>query len=307
MHLNEIRVSVGLPVYNGEHGIHKAIRSLLCQSHKNLEIVISDNASTDGTKEICSDYCGKDARLRYIRQSSNRGPVANFKTVLELANGEYFMWLGHDDELSPTYIEECLQYFLTTQGAALVAGQAIYERDGTEVYRGKEINICDASGAERLISYYRSVSDNGTFYGLMRRENLLQCQFRAVMGSDWLNIAAIAFTGNVATLSTVFVRRALGGSSASYEKICAALGLPRIQAHFPHVTIAICAATDIVWRARHFRSIGMGDRVKLAWRAQRIIRLRHGSSLLGILRKVGILMSKSLHGRARQLKAAIFG
>ncbi len=87
-------VSVGLPVYNGGDNIAQTIKSLLAQDYANFELVISDNASTDRTPEVCREYAKKDPRVRYHRNSTNIGAIKNFNHVFKLSSGEYFMWAG---------------------------------------------------------------------------------------------------------------------------------------------------------------------------------------------------------------------
>ena len=91
------KVSIGMPVYNGEPFIREALDSLLAQTFTDFELIISDNASTDKTEQICREYAAKDKRIRYIRQEINRGAAANFQYVLDEAVGEYFMWAAADD------------------------------------------------------------------------------------------------------------------------------------------------------------------------------------------------------------------
>lgn len=104
------RISVGMPVYNGEKYISDAIDSLLLQTYTDFELIISDNASSDGTEKICLEYAKKDSRIRYVRQIKNQGGFCNFKFVLDEARGEYFMWLAHDDYIEPdSYLEKLVQ------------------------------------------------------------------------------------------------------------------------------------------------------------------------------------------------------
>jgi glycosyltransferase involved in cell wall biosynthesis len=97
-------VSLGLPVYNGEKYLRRAIDSLLAQDYENLELIISDNASTDRTVEICQEYQLKDRRVHYYRNEKNMGGAWNFNRVLELARGEFFMWTADDDIWKPEFI-----------------------------------------------------------------------------------------------------------------------------------------------------------------------------------------------------------
>ena len=100
-------VSIGMPVYNGEKFIREALDSLLAQTFTDFELIISDNASTDSTEAICREYAAKDARIRYIRHSENKGPAANFQFVLDGAVGKYFMWAAADDVWHPTFVAKC--------------------------------------------------------------------------------------------------------------------------------------------------------------------------------------------------------
>jgi len=112
-------VSIGMPVNNGERFISQALDSLLAQTHGNFELIISDNASTDATGNICKEYSAKDKRIRYHRNDENRGAMANFGLVLGCARGEYFMWAASDDLWEPTYIERLLQSLLAAPNAVL--------------------------------------------------------------------------------------------------------------------------------------------------------------------------------------------
>src|ERR1035438_9843576 len=91
------RVSIGLPVYNGENYLDPALNSILRQDYSDLELIISDNASTDATGNICREYAAKDPRIRYYRNETNIGASANFNCLVKLARGEYFKWAAHDD------------------------------------------------------------------------------------------------------------------------------------------------------------------------------------------------------------------
>ncbi len=114
------RVSIGMPVYNGEKFIRDALDSLLAQTFSDFELIISDNASTDDTEAICRDYAAKDVRIRYVRQAENLGAAANFKFVLDEAVGEYFMWAAHDDRRSTIAIERMLEVFNADENVGLV-------------------------------------------------------------------------------------------------------------------------------------------------------------------------------------------
>jgi glycosyltransferase involved in cell wall biosynthesis len=123
-----------VPVFNGEDYIGQALDSLLAQSYTTLEINICDNASTDGTEEICRLYCAKDGRIRYHRNSRNLGILPNWRRTLDLASGDYFMWGAHDDRWSENYLETLLHCLLDNPKSILAAGKTVYV-DETGVMR----------------------------------------------------------------------------------------------------------------------------------------------------------------------------
>lgn len=102
-------LSIGLPVFNGENYLAGALESLLAQTYGDFEIVISDNASTDGTESICRACEALDQRIRYYRNGRNRGSAWNFNQVFALSSGEYFKWAAHDDLCAPEYLERCVE------------------------------------------------------------------------------------------------------------------------------------------------------------------------------------------------------
>lgn len=103
------RLSVGLPVYNGQNYLSKSLDALLAQSYSEFELIISDNASTDGTEEICRHYAAMDPRIRYLRQPRNIGAVPNHNFVLREARGELFKWASHDDLYGPDLLARCVE------------------------------------------------------------------------------------------------------------------------------------------------------------------------------------------------------
>ena len=103
------KVSIGLPVYNGERFLRLKLESILNQTYKNFELIISNNGSTDMTHKICSKYAEKDSRIIYFHHKMNKDATWNFKFVLDKAEGDYFMWTAVDDMLLPTFIEKNLE------------------------------------------------------------------------------------------------------------------------------------------------------------------------------------------------------
>jgi glycosyltransferase involved in cell wall biosynthesis len=103
------RLTIGLPVYNGANFLAESLESLLGQTYDDLEIVISDNASTDGTADICQEYANKDSRIRYIRQPYNIGMIRNHQFVMRQATGELFKLASHDDLYARDLLKKCIE------------------------------------------------------------------------------------------------------------------------------------------------------------------------------------------------------
>lgn len=121
---NKPLVSIGMPVYNGEDHIRQALDSLLAQDYENFELIISDNASTDATQQICLEYASKDPKIRYHRNTTNVGLIKNFNRVFGLSSGEYFMWAGHDDVWEPSFVSRCARALRRNPSVVLSYPQA---------------------------------------------------------------------------------------------------------------------------------------------------------------------------------------
>lgn len=102
------RVSIGIPVYNGGELFRETLDSLLAQSFEDFELIIGDNASTDGTERVAQEYVSRDRRVRYVRNTTNIGLSKNYNRLFDQAQGEYFKWAPADDICCPTYVERCV-------------------------------------------------------------------------------------------------------------------------------------------------------------------------------------------------------
>jgi glycosyltransferase involved in cell wall biosynthesis len=172
-------VSIGVPVWNGERFLAQALDSALRQDYPALEIVISDNASTDGTAAIARSYAERDPRVRYHRNPENVGVGRNFQKVVTLASGPYFTWLAHDDLLSSErYLSETVG-FLEEHRDVVLCGSALHTFS-EEDRRAKRDRVLDALLPEREWRVARQeffrwpqTVQHFVIYGVYRRQTLL--------------------------------------------------------------------------------------------------------------------------------------
>jgi glycosyltransferase involved in cell wall biosynthesis len=170
-------VSIGLPVYNGEKYIRQAIEAILNQDYQNIELVISDNSSTDQTGEICREYQQKDPRIRYYRNAENLGSAKNFKQVFELSKARYFMWAAHDDYFESAFISGCLARLQENPDAVLCCSEVNFIDEQGQIKTDpafSEFKNIDTAGMDipgrvrRLLSVIGWVA----IYGIIRRSAL---------------------------------------------------------------------------------------------------------------------------------------
>jgi|SRR5215813_5195841 len=102
------RLSIGLPVYNGEKYLAESIDALLGQTYEDFELIISDNASTDDTADICHRYGKQDSRIRYFRQPHNIGIAPNHNFAFQQSRGEMFKWASADDLYGRDLLQRCV-------------------------------------------------------------------------------------------------------------------------------------------------------------------------------------------------------
>jgi glycosyltransferase involved in cell wall biosynthesis len=239
---------------------------MLAQDHKAIEIVVSDNASTDGTQHFCETLARVEPRLRYYRQPRNIGPIRNYGEVLRLATGDLYMHLADDDELELSYVSNCVAALDADPDLTLACGRAVMYREGVFERESTRTNLLDNAPATRLLRYYETVHDNGAFHGVVRRSVLsrLPPMRDGVIGGDWLFMASVAYTGRIRTLEETTVTKHLGGTSATMESIARTLGLTPLHARYWIENIMLAVFRDIAWESPVYAKLGHGGRLSLA-------------------------------------------
>lgn len=191
-------VSVGVPAYNEGRHLARTLDSLLAQSYPHLEIIVSDNASTDDTGGIARAYARRDYRVRYHCQRHNVGASLNFNRTLELSRGDFFHWAaGHDDH-PPDLIERCVEVLCADPTVSLCYTSAHWE-DGSDA-SGSVDTRGEGGPLERLRRVLCGTS-GGAVYGVYRTEMLRRTLLiEQVVASDVLLLAELSTLGSFAYL-----------------------------------------------------------------------------------------------------------
>lgn len=212
---NTPRVSIGLPVYNGENYLAETLDCFLNQTYGDFELVIVDNASTDTTPEICQSYADRDGRIRYHRNESNIGAVRNYNKAFELSKAPYFKWAAHDDVYEPTYLEKCVAVLDQSPDVVLVhcaarmigpAGELITFDRENDVFVDRELEITKKAEAKDLAEVtrpedrFRDILMRAhwctSIFGVIRREDLSRTSLHEpYYGSDKVLLSELALMG----------------------------------------------------------------------------------------------------------------
>lgn len=224
-------VSIGLPVRNGEEFLAGAIRSVLEQDYPHLELVISDNASDDGTERICREFAGADSRVRYYRQRENIGILSNFIHVQKLADGAYFKWIGDDDWLEPSYVSRCVEVLSEDPALVLVTTQqGFVDPDGTRRTASYERrDLRSERPVERFTEMLRLLNESylllDPLYGMMRRERVVGIPRANMLREDEVFAAKLALSGPFGHIPEVLSHRRIEPFNRLPE-LAAKLGVP---------------------------------------------------------------------------------
>jgi glycosyltransferase involved in cell wall biosynthesis len=207
------RVSIGLPVYNGENFLKAAIDSILGQTFCDFELIICDNGSDDKTPSICKRFSETDKRVRYYRSEVNRGAAWNYNRTFELARGEFFKWQAHDDLCLPDFVARCLEVFdLAPSSVVLVYPKTeVIDANGNVLVQhvAETIDARDQRPHRRLATVLKNLNMACAVFGLIRSSALRQTRLIGpFIASDYVLLAELAMLGEVREVpQTLFFRR----------------------------------------------------------------------------------------------------
>jgi glycosyltransferase involved in cell wall biosynthesis len=244
-------VSIGLPVRNGERFLAQALDSLLGQTLQDFELIISDNASTDGTADICRDYAARDARIRYVRQPSNIGGPRNWNFVALEARGRYFKWASADDFCDPRMLEKCVAVLSADPSVVLCYGRACIVDEQTEEHRpfAHDVSVVDPRPSERFKTVFGSLLLTGNpQQGVIRLDVLRRTPLEPLYPQgDMVLMAELALHGRFVLLPDILFYRRLGPRTWSmhlqpaewqaffYPDLAATLRLDRLRFYLGYV------------------------------------------------------------------------
>jgi glycosyltransferase involved in cell wall biosynthesis len=258
------KVTVGIPTFNSGGRIRKTLLSVLEQDYSNLEMIISDNCSSDNTQEVCSEITRHHPQVKYFRQPVNIGLVPNFEFVLKQSAGDYFMWIADDDTLEPGIITKYVDFLVNHPDYTLVSGKIVYWLNNKSLFLEPEFNFEQESSAARVVHYYFRVVYGALFYGLMPKKAAERIPLRSRIGDDWHFVAAIAYLGKIKILKCAGYNKKLGGISKDFRQYARVIGANWFSAELPHLKIAFDAFYEILFISPVYATIPVFTRLLLA-------------------------------------------
>lgn len=221
--VNNPKVSIGMPVYNGERFLRNRLDSILSQTFTNFELIISDNASTDSTASICKEYSNKDKRIRFILQEKNMGALWNFDFVLQDAKCKYFVWAAVDDIWTPDFLEKNVSILDSNKNVVGSIGNVEYYEENKEYkinlsksklknflkYRHtkppKYQHVHPVSGEyEKKAGFYLRFDQASAIYGVYRTDKLQKSMIKKLISSwDLLVILSVLRFGDLHVIDEV--------------------------------------------------------------------------------------------------------
>ncbi len=191
-------VSIGLPVFNGENFLAQALDAILAQTFTDFELIISDNASTDTTADICQAYAAKDSRIRYSRSDVNRGASWNFNNVFRLSRGKYFAWAAHDDLHHPSYFEKCVAVLERSPSVVLCFARTTFVDENNKELREYKypIDVQNVSKRRLFLHFASSGHIVHEIFGVIRSDVLRKTPLiGGYVGSDLILLGRLALLG----------------------------------------------------------------------------------------------------------------
>lgn len=223
-------VSVAIPVFNGARFLPQALDSLLQQSLREIEVIISDNASTDATQDVCTAYAARDPRIRYIRHITNIGASRNWNFVAAQARGKYLKWASANDFCDATMLAKCVAVMEADPGVVLCHGRTclIDELTNARTTYARDIAAMQRSPRERVKTIYWHMDLNNAQSGVIRLAALRLTRLEPTYPhGDLVLMAELALHGRYVLLPEILLYRRSGQETSSMQ-----MSTPQLQAFF---------------------------------------------------------------------------
>lgn len=241
-------VKIGMPVWNCEKTVGKAIESILNQDFQDWELLISDNASTDRTLEICREYSRKDGRIKVVAQNQNIGGWANFLFVSEGLKSKYFKFHAGDDSISPNFLSESVSALEADNSLSGVCAVDFWDYEAQIPSARRTFSIVGSTSIRLEQLKINCWQSNGVFYGLFHARLINEIITQDLIDSsiqilDWLLLAIIANRGGIFRSIESFIQLGSSGASNSgddtwfsqnkgFRKFFPYYGFTRIYRHY---------------------------------------------------------------------------
>ncbi len=216
----EPAVTIGIPVFNGETTIGQSIDSILNQTHHNVCVWISDNASTDGTRQECLDRAREDGRVNYARQEHNIGVFGNYNAAFRNCESRYFKWQSSSDWCEPGFIRACVDVLDADEGVVLACPEVLLVREsGDPEPYADDFGLAMDDPADRFRYLLQNIRLCNLFNGVMRTDALRTSILnRNFLGSDVVLLAELALKGKFVLIPQRLWYRRMTAATSSVMK-----------------------------------------------------------------------------------------
>ena len=232
--MTEPKITIGLPVYNGEKTIRKSLQSIISQTFTDFVLIISDNGSTDNTQDICKEFVKHDKRILFFQQNKTMNSVWNFEYLLNSAKTEYFVWIAADDFWESTFLEKNIHILDTKKDVVASMGKTAIIGDYYNKFNHNQSDFVITKLYKKYRQHLLSFKYHGTnaikyedriqtcikasryamfVYSVFRTEILKKLFAYSPTHWDKLLILRALRYGNLHLIDEVLYYRALGGIS----------------------------------------------------------------------------------------------
>jgi glycosyltransferase involved in cell wall biosynthesis len=263
--------TVGIPTFNRSGRLKHCVASILAQSFGNIEVVISDNGSSDDTWAVCQRFARDDRRFRVFRQEPLVNSTQNFDFVRRQARGDYVLLLGDDDWIDSDYLERCIGALTAKPDHIAVGGRPTYYRDDKALFQGVPLQADREEPSDRLLQALSQLVDAGTFHAVFRRSMSGSIPILNVFGMDYLYICEAAYCGRIETLADTAVHRIDNSHLKPIADSVRGLGLPPEQGRDHYGSILSLLFWYIAAVGTRFADLDFWPRLTLAARAAAIV------------------------------------